>query len=422
MATDRTPRDIPSLTGLRGVAALMIVIAHFAQWCAITPLDAMPPQILQWTNFSNIGMPIFFTLSGFVIALSYSDWDWRERPAFNIIRLFFYRFARLYPAFFLFAVLIVLRNPPLRDLSDPATQDYLWPHFLLWQTWWPMRFGGVVAMEDAFSVSWSLSTECGLYLIFGLGAVLIALLPDGRHKSIILGVGFFAATWAAVDLGWAFRGYLMPTNWNEWDWGRWLFHLSPLAVALQFGIGVMAYHISRLPAAARAMRAASDAGGICMVVICLLVVLRAPISPMLFVSIATAMLMIGAQSNSMPNRLLSRRGIVFIGTISYSLYLFHVLAPGMVFKDQVASFDGGAAAYYVASLLISLALAVFVATGIYRLVEVPGRRAIRSAADRLLGIQRDRCFATTRLACAPIAEPTPSRGLRARRQADRATS
>jgi hypothetical protein len=45
-------------------------------------------------------MAIFFTLSGYVIALSYSDWDWRECPAFNLIRLFFYRFARLYPAFF----------------------------------------------------------------------------------------------------------------------------------------------------------------------------------------------------------------------------------------------------------------------------------------------------------------------------------
>jgi hypothetical protein len=49
-----------------------------------------------------------------------------------------------------------------------------------------------------------------------------------------------------------------------------------------------------------------------------------------------------------------------------------------------------------------LGLAVFVATGIYRLVEVPGRRAIRSAADRLLGIQRDRCFATTRFRCTKI--------------------
>jgi peptidoglycan/LPS O-acetylase OafA/YrhL len=101
MVADRKPREIPSLTGLRGVAALMIVIAHFAQWCAITPLDAMPPQILQWTNFSDIGMPIFFPLSGFVIALSYSHWDWRDRPLHNLVRLFFYRFARLYPAFFL---------------------------------------------------------------------------------------------------------------------------------------------------------------------------------------------------------------------------------------------------------------------------------------------------------------------------------
>jgi peptidoglycan/LPS O-acetylase OafA/YrhL len=388
MVADRKPREIPSLTGLRGVAALMIVIAHFAQWCAITPLDAMPPQILQWTNFSDIGMPIFFTLSGFVIALSYSHWDWRDRPLHNLVRLFFYRFARLYPAFFLFTVLIVLRNPPLRDLSHPATQDYLWPHLLLWHTWWPMRFGGVVAMEDAFSVSWSLSTECGLYLMFGLGAVLAALLPDGRRKSIILGVVFFAATWTLVDLGWAFRSYLMPVGWDDWNWGRWLFQLSPLAVALQFGIGVIAYRISRLPVAAGVARAASDTGGVGLVIIYLLVALRAPLSPTLFVSIATALLMIGARSNSMLNRHLSGRGIVFIGTISYSLYLFHVLAPGMVFKDQVVSFDGAAAAYYVVNILISLALAVFVAAGIYRLVEVPGRRVIRSLADRLLGIQQ----------------------------------
>jgi peptidoglycan/LPS O-acetylase OafA/YrhL len=370
------------------MAALMIVIAHFAQWCAITPLEAMPPQILQWTNFSDIGMPIFFTLSGFVIALSYSHWDWRDRPLYNLVRLFFYRFARLYPAFFLFTVLIVLRNPPLRDLSDPATQDYLWPHLLLLHTWWPMRFGGVVAIEDAFSVSWSLSTECGLYLMFGLGAVLAALLPDGRRKSIILGVGFFAAAWTLVDLGWAFRSCLMPIGWDEWDWERWLFHLSPLAVALQFGIGVMAYRISRLPVAAGVMRAASDAGGVGLLIIYLLVALRAQISPTLFASIATALLMIGARSNSMPNRLLTGRGIVFIGTISYSLYLFHVLAPGMAFKDQVVSFDGAAVAYYVANILISLALAVFFAAGTYRLVEVPGRRAIRSLADRLLGVRQ----------------------------------
>jgi hypothetical protein len=33
-------------------------------------------------------------------------------------------------------------------------------------------------------------------------------------------------------------------------------------------------------------------------------------------------------------------------------------------------------------------LAIALVTGLYRLVEVPGRRAIRAAGDRLLGIQR----------------------------------
>jgi len=47
----------------------------------------------------GIGMAIFFPLSGYVIALSYSHWDWRTRPGFNLMRLFFYRFARLYLAF-----------------------------------------------------------------------------------------------------------------------------------------------------------------------------------------------------------------------------------------------------------------------------------------------------------------------------------
>jgi hypothetical protein len=40
-------------------------------------------------------MAIFFTLSGYVIALSCGDWDWRHRPGFNLARLFFYRLARL---------------------------------------------------------------------------------------------------------------------------------------------------------------------------------------------------------------------------------------------------------------------------------------------------------------------------------------
>lgn len=53
---------------------------------------------------------------------------------------------------------------------------------------------------------------------------------------------------------------------------------------------------------------------------------------------------------------------------------------------EMPTFNLIAVAYHAAHFLTALALAVMLATGIYRLVEVPGRRVIRAAADRLLGI------------------------------------
>jgi peptidoglycan/LPS O-acetylase OafA/YrhL len=65
-------REIPSLTGLRGVAALCVVFSHFWFWTSVTPVNQLPTT--AWVDTSTIGMAIFFTLSGYVIALSYSHW------------------------------------------------------------------------------------------------------------------------------------------------------------------------------------------------------------------------------------------------------------------------------------------------------------------------------------------------------------
>ena len=89
MATERKPREIPSLTGLRGVAALLVIITHYWFWARVTPVAALPSSVEPWTATSDIGMAIFFTLSGFVIA-QMKNWfgpvvgSWRYLRSYRI--------------------------------------------------------------------------------------------------------------------------------------------------------------------------------------------------------------------------------------------------------------------------------------------------------------------------------------------------
>jgi peptidoglycan/LPS O-acetylase OafA/YrhL len=87
----------------------------------------------------------------------------------------------------------------------------------------------------------------------------------------------------------------------------------------------------------------------------------------------------------MVNCLLSGRAIVFVGTVSYSLYLFHFVAPPLALHGlSFDSYTASAATYHVVNIVASLVLALVRAAAVYHFVEVPGRRAIRAAADRIL--------------------------------------
>ncbi|MEA2814399.1 MAG: hypothetical protein QOI93_2096 [Rhodospirillaceae bacterium] len=383
--------EIRPLTGLRGVAALLVVIGHYSVWTAVTPMAEVPAWIRAWANAApGIGMSIFFTLSGYVIALSYSHWEWRARPGFNLVRLFFYRFARLYPAFLVFAILIVMRTPALQTFSDPQVQADLAAHLLLWQSWLPVKYGGVLVSDDWFHVSWSLSTECALYLLFGLGAVLATALPPWRHKSAILTAAFFTTATVLLIAAWEPRQDLLPAGWTGNEWKQWLLAFSPWGVSIQFAIGVMAYRISpALPErAARIASALGCAGFVAVYALCALAVIYHQMTHALLMALSTALVMAGARSSSVVNRLLSRPAIHYVGAISYSLYLFHFVVPSLGFSGRFDVFDRAAAAAYVLNFLFTLALAIVLATGLYRLVEVPGRRVIRAVADRMLGLPR----------------------------------
>ena len=382
-------REIRSLTGLRGLAALLVVIGHYSAWASVTPMAEVPAWIRALANAApGIGMSIFFTLSGYVIALSYSHWDWRAQPGLNLARLFFYRLARLYPAFFVFALLIVMRTPALHDLSDPGVRADIAVHVLLLQSWLPVKYGGALVSGDWFHVSWSLSTECALYLLFGLGAILAASFPSWRHKATILAAAFFSTATVLLTAAWIFRRSLLPVGWTDGDWLLWLFAFSPWMMSIEFAMGVVAWRLSGSAMPETIARIASELGGLGFVIVyllCFVSVIYHPVDLGLAMAFSTALAMVGARSSSAVNWLLTRPTLLYVGTISYSLYLFHFVAPA-AFSGTFETFTGVAAASYASNFLFKLAFAIALATGLYRLVEVPGRRVVRAAADRWLGL------------------------------------
>ena len=58
------------LDGLRGVAALMVILYHVGECFATSPRD-------QWINHGYLAVDFFFVLSGFVIGYAY-DGRWRR--------------------------------------------------------------------------------------------------------------------------------------------------------------------------------------------------------------------------------------------------------------------------------------------------------------------------------------------------------
>ena len=95
------PRHIPALDGIRGVAALLVMVFHLAR----PGIKGTGPEaIASVAQFGWVGVDLFFVLSGFLI--SGILLDSRDRPHF--FRTFYKRRSlRIFPLYFVFLGLYI---------------------------------------------------------------------------------------------------------------------------------------------------------------------------------------------------------------------------------------------------------------------------------------------------------------------------
>jgi peptidoglycan/LPS O-acetylase OafA/YrhL len=362
---------LPALTALRFVAAAYVVVFHYA---AFFFADAAIPGVVR---LGYSGVTFFFLLSGFILAYTYRDVDLTDRAA--RARFAWARVARVYPVYLLCLVLalpwfvawVAKSAPPLQGLM--AAGAVLAPLGL--HAWVP---GAACALDCP---SWSVSVEVVFYALFPL-LLPLALGAPGRTARLTLAAWIVLTGGAAL----AFARYAPGISLIGPEPGgagpvllAQAIKYNPLMRLPEFVAGLLLYGAWthwRLPTPA--LLAAAALAGLALVA-------TAPHLPEVLLhngltALAWAPLILaGAQLRGGP---LVTPGFVFLGRISFALYLIHVPAYALVNSlDRIALGGRLAAAPWLgAGLAAALALALSVL--LHRGLEEPARRRILRWAGR----------------------------------------
>jgi peptidoglycan/LPS O-acetylase OafA/YrhL len=168
--TSAPPSRIPELDGIRGLAALGVVLFH-----------AFPHQIYWGWSFVDL----FFVLSGYLITTIILRGD--ESTTF-LTSFYKRRILRIWPVYFLTLIAVVLLNA-VSPRGYPM-DGFWWNLFFVQNT--SLYFGQEPALFiEAFSPSWSVAIEEQFYLVWPvlillLGKTRVPLLLAAFATSIVL--------------------------------------------------------------------------------------------------------------------------------------------------------------------------------------------------------------------------------------------
>lgn len=328
------------IDGLRAIAVTAVILFHAA---------------IPGFEGGFLGVDIFFVVSGFLVggAIVASV----KQREFSFLDFYMRRARRIFPA--LFVMLLVTFGvawfllPPLemKLLSEGVGTSSLFLSNFYYMT--TTGYFGLDAKTTFLLHTWSLSVEEQFYIVFPIVASgLFLILRRGIDIAVVcLGLSSF---WLAY---WLSQTY--PTE---------VFYFSP-ARAWQLMLGTAVASV-----APKSDRLLSWAGA-GLIVVGLVLGRQSqgfPDMAAVFVSVGTAVFLVYAKNSVGIGKLLSFKLIVYVGLISYSLYLWHqpVFAYFRVTTDWAEGALTAGAMLFVTVVLAAIS---------YRLIEQPFRRGLALA-------------------------------------------
>ncbi|PSJ65706.1 acyltransferase [Mesorhizobium ephedrae] len=377
-----------ALDSWRGIAALLVVlfhgqiVSHIRDFPLVRSGEAM--------------VDFFFVLSGFVIAHAYCG---RIRDGGDFGKFVFLRLGRLYPLhLFMFGLFLAFEGmkafvPGLGNPVDPAFSEGNAPstipaNLLLLHA---LRPDGLLTWNTP---SWSISAEFIAYIAFGTGVLLLRRRAGWIFAALLVAAPLLLAAFSDLGMGTTAR-------------------MGAVRALYGFSAGAVLYVL----AGQRILALRASAGGashpdprwtfveLALAVAALWIAVTVWTTPFAYAmpAVYCGIVAVFAVERGLVSRLLRIRPLLFLGLISYSLYMTHMfvqlrftnlarlldIAAGTHLITQVgktarygAGIDAGNP--YLGDLLMLAMVAAVIGMSwmTYRLIEMPGQRLFRHYARK----------------------------------------
>ncbi|MBF6557975.1 MAG: acyltransferase [Acidimicrobiales bacterium] len=186
----RKPHHFACFDGLRAIAAVSVLLLHTAWVSGFT----LRSSLGTYTSRLEIGVSVFFLISGFLLYRPFAVSHLSERPSPNTRKFWERRLLRIVPAYWL--ALSVLTYVFGIITVGPGWQGFLIHYFFL-QIYFP------TAVFTGITQAWSLCTEVSFYLFLPLYAALVGLRRRRKKTQLIWELGgLFVLTAISYGFRW----------------------------------------------------------------------------------------------------------------------------------------------------------------------------------------------------------------------------
>jgi peptidoglycan/LPS O-acetylase OafA/YrhL len=379
--TDR----FPAADGCRALAAFGVLLTHVGLLSGFT---FQQPQFGAYFARTDVGVSIFFVLSGFLLYRPFAVRRFAGHPRGELGNYARRRLLRIFPAYWvaLTIVAFVLRAPPFEEPHSIVA------HYLLLQIYDPNQ---VVA--GPIDQAWSLATEVSFYAFLPLWAWLLARRTREPRQQLRVEAWTLAALWAgciSLNLAVIAMGVSGPRFGQLGTWLPFRIHEFVLGMALAVASAWMRHRRTELPRAWSGTQLTLVCWGAATVLFWLMssrmgFPLTLDFSPeralalrVLYSAVGAlvvAPVVLGRQDRGVALRLLANPVAVWLGLISYGIYIWH-----KAIQNTYLEWTGQEPldADFVEMLVVTVVFSVLAAAASWYLVERPlmRRRDRRPAA------------------------------------------